>query len=434
MAYQEFETVAADFKAIAERAGEIHRALPVETQAAFFQLVLYPTNASWQVNELYLAAAKNALYARQGRAATNDMADRTREMFLADALLTEAWNKLGAGRWGHFMDQPHIGYTGFGMMGQNNSLDAIMLVNISVPVTASMGIAIQGSESAWPGATEPAILPRFDALTRQRYFVDVFNRGQTPFDFTAAASDSWVVVDSPSGTVEKQWRVWLSIRWDQVPDGTATSNVTFAGAGSHVTVEVGTLTPSGVSRASLRSGFAEGAGYVSIEAEHYTALTNIGPNRWIKIDDLGHTLSAMRTAAPVDAPSTTPGQDAACLEYRMYLFTAGATDVDLMLSATLNFVPSRGLRYAVAFDDQAPKLVVVVPRNYTAQAGNPDWEASVQIDGRHSHTAHSLSASGYHTLKVWAVDPGLVVQRLVVDLGGTEPSYLGPPESYYSPA
>ena len=50
---------------------------------------MFATNASWQVNELYLAAAKNALYSHQGRAATNAMADRAREMFSADASLTE---------------------------------------------------------------------------------------------------------------------------------------------------------------------------------------------------------------------------------------------------------------------------------------------------------------------------------------------------------
>jgi hypothetical protein len=39
---------------------------------------------------------------------------------------------------------------------------------------------------------------------------------------------------------------------------------------------------------------------------------------------------------------------------------------------------------------------------------------------------------GPHILKFWMIDPGVVLERIVVDFGGTRPSYLGPPERVHS--
>jgi hypothetical protein len=441
--YQEAETVVADFQAITAEAEAIYAALPAAKRDAFYQLVLFPTKASALVNELYLAAEKNALYARQGRASANDMAVATRNLFQQDLDLMADYNgAFAGGRWAHFMDQTHLGYTTW-RDPPTNTLNAIKLTEVTVPDAAALGVAVEGSEATWPAAANgttgtpaasgDASLPKLDVLNRQRHYLEVFNRGKTPFDFTATASVPWIVLSEMSGTVGPDVRLWVSIDWSKAPKGRASGEVKLAGAGGEVTVKVEALTPAGVTRESLQ-GFTEGEGFVSIEPEHYSKNHTAGANRWIRIEDYGRTLSGMRAEAPVDEPAATPGKNAPCLEYRMYLFGRGPAEVTAITAPTLNFIPDRAVRYAVSFDEEKPQVVTLVPRGYKAQNGNREWEKSVGDNAHYGHSTHTLTKPGYHTLKLWMVDPGVVLQKLVVNLGGVRPSYLGPRESFRGPA
>jgi hypothetical protein len=114
----------------------------------------------------------------------------------------------------------------------------------------------------------------------------------------------------------------------------------------------------------------------------------------------------------------------------MYLFKTGEVEVNSILSPSLNFAPGRPVRIAVSFDGEAPKIAEVVPQKYVAGDRNRDWEESVKNSSRTVKTKHTIAAPGYHTLIIWMVDPGVVLQKLVVNTGGLKSSYLGPPESY----
>ena len=427
--YSEAENVVADFKTIADRAEVIYHKLPAGRRDAFYELVLFPTKASALVNKLYLAAGKNALYASQGRASANDFAAETRALFQADTNLMAYFNHdFAGGKWDHFMDQTHLGYTSWNDP-PHNSLRAIKLTELEVPDAAAMGVALEGSESTWPGATNEAVLPSFDVFNQQRHYLDVFNKGKTNFEFTAAASGPWIILSETNGAIGKDQRLWVSVDWSKVPEGIADGTVTLTGTTNKVIVKINAFNPTGVTPGSLH-GFVEGEGFVSIEPEHFTKKTDAGESRWIKIQDYGRTLSGMRAMQPVDAPSATPGNDSPCLEYRMYLFSTGAVEVATITSPTLNFVPGRGLRFVVSFDDETPQVVTLVPADYKAQNGNRDWEKVVGDNARSVSTTHTLAKPGYHTLKYWMIDPGVVLQKIVVDLGGVKPSYLGPPESF----
>ncbi|MGH9513428.1 MAG: glycosyl hydrolase 115 family protein [Terriglobales bacterium] len=425
--YQEADRVLAEWKAVAQKAQEIYSRLPDNERDAFFQLVLYPARASAQVAELYIAVGKNHLYARQGRASANNFAAQARALFQADANLSDQYNHvLENGKWDHMMDQPHIGYTSW-HDPPANVMPAV--AEADVPLQAALGVAVEGSESAWPGPNgkrEPGnpSLPTFDVFRQQHSYIDVFNRGQTAFEFSATTSDPWIVLSMKGGTLGKDQRIEVSVNWQKVPQGANTGTVTLTGGGAEpVRVSVTAFNPAQPATASLK-GFVESNGYVSIEAEHYSKKIDAGDVSWEKLDDYGRTLSSM-TIFPVTAPSVVPPQASPCLEYNLYAFDTGAVQVQAILAPTLNFVPGRGLRYAVSFDDDSPRIIDALAHNSLE-----DWATSVKDEVRKSDSILTLAKPGYHTLKFWMVDPGVVLQKLVLNFGGVKPSYFGPPESY----
>ncbi|HTL74050.1 MAG TPA: glycosyl hydrolase, partial [bacterium] len=177
-------------------------------------------------------------------------------------------------------------------------------------------------------------------------------------------------------------------------------------------------------------GFVEADGFVAIEAEHYTKKIDAGLNRWIKIPNYGHTLSGMRADSPAEALAT-PGKDSPCLEYQMYLFSSGKVEVESIVGPTLGFMPGRPLRYAVSFDDEIPQIITIVPKVFDGYFTNPAWSESVMNNSHRVKSTHVIKKTGYHTLKIWMVDPAVVVEKIVVNTGGVKLSYLGPPESLH---
>jgi hypothetical protein len=428
--YREAAYVMGDYQLLADQAEEIFKELPENKRDAFYQLVLFPTKASALVNQLYVTAGKNQLYFRQGRKSTNEMAMETRMLFEEDTSLMGYYNNVFAGgKWKHFMDQPHLGYTGW-RDPPFNSLNAIDLKQTEPPEKLLLGVSIEGSESTWPESTEKAILPEFDVYNRQSYYIEVFNKGKTDFTFRVSTRDKWLKISETSGTVHNDKRITVSIDWIKVPKGKSNGILKITGAFRDVQVLITVNNPVEPDVAEV-DGFVESNGFVSMEAEHFTMKTSgANKSRWEKIEDYGHTLSGMRACSnPYD--SVVPGINAACLEYRMYLFTSGNFEIKPVFAPSLNFMPGRDVRYGISVDDEKPQIITLVPGDYDAKNGNADWEQVVSNNFRKGSSHHSINMPGYHTLKIWMVDPGVVLQKIVVNTGGVKPSYLGPPESFY---
>lgn len=166
--------------------------------------------------------------------------------------------------------------------------------------------------------------------------------------------------------------------------------------------------------------FIEKDGYVSINAAHFSKMNNSKKIHWEVIPDFGKTLSGI-TTFPQNSYSMEA--DNVFVEYEINFTSAGEFTVELLLAPTLNFNSNKGLRYEISFDGEKPQLVNF-NGHYKGELGK--WQAEHMI---HSVTKHNILKSGKHILRFRVLDPGIVLQKILIDTGGLKPSYLGAPES-----
>jgi len=118
--YNEADRVVADYQKLVEKANAISEKLQPQYKDVFYQLVLFPVLASSNLNEMYVATAKNQLYAEQGNPIANAYAKKVKTLFEKDSLLTNYYHtKLANGKWNHMMSQTHIGYDNWQQPNKN---------------------------------------------------------------------------------------------------------------------------------------------------------------------------------------------------------------------------------------------------------------------------------------------------------------------------
>ncbi len=109
--YNEANRVVQQYNELKKRAEKINANLPAEYKDAFYQLVLYPIQVCANLNELYLAVAKNKEAYLNKNEYVNYFALKAEDLYKKDSLSTLQFHEFKAGKWNHMMSQTHIGYT-----------------------------------------------------------------------------------------------------------------------------------------------------------------------------------------------------------------------------------------------------------------------------------------------------------------------------------
>ncbi len=332
LANNEWETVVNEYNSLLQEAEAINNTLPATYKDAYFQLVLHPVKACANLNELYYYVALNKEAYSKKWAEANLYADKVKQLYSNDSLITEQYHRLNNGKWNHMMSQTHIGYT------------------------------------YWQQ-------PVRQKIPELRY----------------VSADS-VLQKTAAGE----------------PD---------------------------VQRAAVPAGVKGNVFYqeektgISIAADHYTRIINSGAVKWQVLPDHGRRGSAV-TAFPVTAPAQKPAGNSPHLEYEIYTYSEGGFYINTYHSPTLNFHnTAEGLQYAISVDDEAPQIISINKEDKNSISGI--WNKWVAENSIIKSSTHKINKPGRHTIKYWMVNPGLVLQQIVVDFGDTDKSYLGPSETLY---
>ncbi|KAL7271316.1 hypothetical protein RUND412_005937 [Rhizina undulata] len=445
--YREADTILSDWGKLFEKAEAVYNELPSSAKPAFFQLVMHPVKAGYIVYDIHISSARNNLYASQRRNSANTLAEHVLQRFKDDHKLTQEYHALLSGKWNHMMDQTHLGYD-YWQQPMRNTLPPLSWTQLfDNSLAGSLGVAVESSNGSVPGddlynsaayGNNTLVLPQLDpySIPSSRW-IEIFAKGPEAFTFTITPHNAWVIATPATGFIDPSTnatdvRVEISIDWDSAPNGYNIAFIDITSSASYGNFAAPSVNIP-INKTSIPEdldfhGFLESNQHISIEASHFTRNITSSSAYYQLLPGHGRILSGM-TLFPVLAPSQSV-TNGPRLEYDLFLFTDPQypVNVTLYLSAALNQDPQRPLKYGIAFDDAEPQVVQFIPdaKPLDMPAG---WTKAVSDSVWTCVTSHVSEGTGIRTLKVWALEPGVVVQKIVVDLGGVSPSYLGPPET-----
>jgi len=421
--YNEFDKVTADFIKLKQQANAVYLQLNANQKDAYYQLVFHPIEAVANLYEMYLAVAKNQLYAKQGRLSANHYAAQVDSLFKRDAEITTYYNKtMAGGKWDHMMDQTHIGYTSWQQPDQNIIPKTAKITN----ETTALGLMFEGDEAHFTGKVKATqVLPSFSSLNRTSHYFEIFKTGVGEIKYSIKAPD-FIILSHKKGELTHDQKIEVSIDWAKAPKGNKTSEITVtASDGSYLNFAIKT---ENITYADLAPNlFLSNNGYLSMEAPSFSSAINNRPIFWKTIPNYGKTKGGVMPT-PVTSALQQPSESSPHLAYDIYLTEAGNFTLNTFVSPTIDFTGKNGLKFAVSINNEAP-IMVNISSNYASEGASGQ---SVANGIKIFKTPLSFDKAGKHTIKYWMINPGVVLQKLVLDLGGLKPSFLGPPESAIS--
>ncbi|KAF7369800.1 GH115-C domain-containing protein [Mycena venus] len=408
--YRESENVQAAWNLLQDTSTTIYNKLPAATRPAYFQLIHHAVlaSANWEICSFWPVKIICG-QVRLDSARTNS---RTTSRCFSSMIfdLETQYHSLLDGKWDQ---RANLGYA-YWQQPMTNSMSPISRVQKDKQALPGvMRIFPEGTPAAWqvlilfiyqacpytptigPGIINSNALP----------WSTILHRGPIPFTFSTAINASWLTVSPSHGSISPghtEQRVFANVDWSQLDEGLSEATVNFTAVSGSPPTTLLVQAFFVANKTSLPSDFkcfVEGGGAIAFEAEHAARNNSRG----------GHGLESL----------TRPRTNTLC-EYDFYNFNGGNNTVTTFVSPSGNGNGNdRPLGFALQVDAGEVQSNYFFP--LAAPGAEPDaWGGN---DGFAANSivpaANTFSiAPGAHPLKLFMIEPAVVVQKIVLDTGG----------------
>ncbi len=176
--------------------------------------------------------------------------------------------------------------------------------------------------------------------------------------------------------------------------------------------------------------FVEDERRVVMEAEHASRWVPGRDARWQPITGLGYNGGAVYIYPTTVAVRITPEKiraESPRLEFKINFQSTNDWKFTVRALPTFSVEAGKQQRIAIALDDATPEIVSLP---VSRSESDKRWQENVLRNAALASSVLAVNKPGLHTLKIWMVDPGIVLDAIAAEAAGAErPSYVWPAET-----
>jgi hypothetical protein len=413
------------YSSLEKKVKELAAQTPAAEKDAFYELLYYPVVCASLMNKKFLYRDKALLYAAEGRLSAHYYAGLSREAYRQIVEETKYYNdQLAGGKWSRIMSM------------QPRDLPVFRPPDIPLPEAGGQADWQARPEGDSSGSGGGWMLPLFSRDDQTSHFVDIFLCRPMTMEYTVTASAPWIRVTAVAGKLtpdrdRSQQRLWVSVDWNKAPaGGLPEGRVTISGPGKNIDIRV-KADPRSDRAGKGYKGFIGTGGYISIYADHYQESVAAGKDHWEYVDGLGATGHCLE-ALPLRGMASLPGGVAASsvwsgrpsVTYDFYTSRSAPAEGKIYTLPTYPLNRNAGMRYAVSIDGRVPEVL-----DFKTVGRSEEWKQNVLSNTAVRSVKWPLLKAGRHRLKIYMIDPGVILDRILIDLGGLQPFYGVIPET-----